>query len=115
MAANPTADSKTLQHLQLPGENAAYRSARNKLLAEEMELRRQIERVAARRRAPMLNVFHRDGNTIRHFRGSELLYVPPEPGQQYRHNDLLDPLWDMLDVTPQGRGDFEPKLEYPPR
>jgi predicted dithiol-disulfide oxidoreductase (DUF899 family) len=62
---------------------------------------------------PILNVFRRDGGTIRHFWGSELLYVPPEPGQEYRHNDLLDPLWNMLDVTPEGRGDFHPRLEYP--
>jgi predicted dithiol-disulfide oxidoreductase (DUF899 family) len=62
---------------------------------------------------PILNVFRRDGSTIRHFWGSELLYVPPEPGQEYRHNDLLDPLWNMLDVTPEGRGDFHPELEYP--
>jgi predicted dithiol-disulfide oxidoreductase (DUF899 family) len=61
---------------------------------------------------PILNVFRRGGGTIRHFWGSELLYVPPEPGQQYRHNDLLDPVWNMFDVAPEGRGDFEPKLEY---
>lgn len=61
---------------------------------------------------PILNVFRRDGDRIRHFWGSELLYVPPEPGQEYRHNDLLDPLWNMLDVAPEGRGDFHPKLEY---
>jgi predicted dithiol-disulfide oxidoreductase (DUF899 family) len=61
---------------------------------------------------PILNVFSRDGSTIRHFWGSELLYVPPEPGQEYRHNDLLDPVWNMFDVTPEGRGDFHPKLEY---
>ncbi len=61
---------------------------------------------------PMLNVFRRDGKTIRHFWGSELLYVPPEPGQQYRHNDALDPLWNLFDLTPEGRGDFEPKLKY---
>jgi predicted dithiol-disulfide oxidoreductase (DUF899 family) len=61
---------------------------------------------------PMLNVFRREDGTIRHFWGSEMLYVPPEPGQEYRHNDLLDPLWNMLDVTPEGRGDFHPKLEY---
>jgi predicted dithiol-disulfide oxidoreductase (DUF899 family) len=251
MATNPATDLKKLQHLEFPGETGAYRTARNNLLEAEMELRRQVERVALLRRAlprggeikedyvfersaadgsaekvkmsglfergkntlaiysfmfgperkrpcpgcthfldaidgssphiqqrvnfwvvaksplqrmvdfsverrwnhlllmstagnsydadyfgdstalaptlreqqelkpgeqwdmPMLNVFHRDGNTIRHFWGSELLYVPPEPGQQYRHNDLLDPLWNMLDVTPEGRGDFEPKLEYP--
>jgi len=62
---------------------------------------------------PILNVFRREPDgTIRHFWGSELLYVPPESGQQYRHNDLLDPLWNMFDVTPEGRGDFEPKLRY---
>jgi predicted dithiol-disulfide oxidoreductase (DUF899 family) len=61
---------------------------------------------------PILNVFRREGGTIRHFWGSELLYVPPEPGQEYRHNDLLDPVWNMFDVTPEGRGDFHPKLEY---
>jgi predicted dithiol-disulfide oxidoreductase (DUF899 family) len=61
---------------------------------------------------PMLNVFRREGDVIRHFWGCELLYVPPEPGQQYRHNDLLDPLWNMLDLTPEGRGAFEPRVNY---
>lgn len=61
---------------------------------------------------PMLNVFKRDGNAIRHFWGSELLWTPPEPGQEYRHNDLIDPLWGFLDTTPEGRGDFEVKLSY---
>jgi predicted dithiol-disulfide oxidoreductase (DUF899 family) len=61
---------------------------------------------------PMLNVFKREGAVIRHFWGCELLYVPPEPGQQYRHNDLLDPLWNMLDLTPEGRGAFEPRVNY---
>jgi len=62
---------------------------------------------------PILNVFRREEDgTIRHFWASELLYVPAEPGQQYRHNDLLNPLWNMLDVTPEGRGDFDPKVHY---
>jgi predicted dithiol-disulfide oxidoreductase (DUF899 family) len=61
---------------------------------------------------PMLNVFRRNGSAIRHFWGSELLYVPPEPGQEYRHNDLLDPVWNVFDVAPEGRGDFQPKLSY---
>ena len=34
-----------------PGDSAEYRKARTALLAEEIELRRQIERVAAMRRA----------------------------------------------------------------
>src|SRR5688500_15968299 len=41
----------SIQHLSMPNESAEYRAARNALLAEEKELRRQIERVAARRRA----------------------------------------------------------------
>lgn len=61
---------------------------------------------------PMLNVFRRDGDGVRHFWGSELLYAPAEPGQDYRHNDLLDPLWGFLDTTPEGRGDFQPRLAY---
>jgi predicted dithiol-disulfide oxidoreductase (DUF899 family) len=61
---------------------------------------------------PMLNVFRRNGSAIHHFWGSELLYVPAEPEQEYRHNDLLDPLWNLFDLTPEGRGDFQPKLKY---
>jgi predicted dithiol-disulfide oxidoreductase (DUF899 family) len=61
---------------------------------------------------PMLSVFRRDDAAIRHFWGSELLYVPPEPGQEYRHNDALDALWNMLDLAPEGRGDFHPRLIY---
>jgi len=36
---------------RLPGESTQYRTARNALLAEEIELRGRIERVAAQRRA----------------------------------------------------------------
>ena len=61
---------------------------------------------------PMLNAFHREDGFIHHFWGSELLYVPAEPGQEYRHNDALDPLWNFLDLSPEGRGQFEPKLKY---
>ena len=242
--------NQSLEHLKFPGESPEYRTARNELLAEEMELRRQIERVGARRRAlpkgglvkddyvfegllanekpgplklselfegkstlalysfmygldrerpcpgcthfldsfdgvlrhasqthlsvyivaksplarifafarergwdhlrflstasndydkdyfgdslalseamrqqqdfkpgkewdmPMMNVFQRDGDAVRHFWGSEMLYVPPEPDQDYRHNDLLDPLWNLLDLTPEGRAGFQPKVSY---
>jgi len=39
--------------------------------------------------------------------------APPESGQGYRQNHALDPLWNMLDLTPEGRGDFHPQLSYP--
>jgi predicted dithiol-disulfide oxidoreductase (DUF899 family) len=52
---------------------------------------------------PMLNVFHRDGEEIRHFWGSELLYAPTDPGQEPRHVGSLEPLWNLFDLTRQGR------------
>jgi predicted dithiol-disulfide oxidoreductase (DUF899 family) len=62
---------------------------------------------------PMLNVFQREGEVIRHFWGSELLYVPPDPGQDPRHTDSIDPQWNLFDFTPQGRGtDWYPELSY---
>jgi predicted dithiol-disulfide oxidoreductase (DUF899 family) len=61
---------------------------------------------------PMMNVFHHQDGVVRHSWASEMLYVPSEPKQDYRHNDLLDPLWNLLDLTPEGRGDFQPKLNY---
>jgi predicted dithiol-disulfide oxidoreductase (DUF899 family) len=63
---------------------------------------------------PMLNVFRRDGEVIRHFWGSELLDAPTEPGQDPRHVDSIDPQWDLFDFTPEGRGtDWYPELSYP--
>jgi predicted dithiol-disulfide oxidoreductase (DUF899 family) len=62
---------------------------------------------------PMLNVFRRDGETMRHFWSSELLYAPAAPGQDPRHNGTLDQLWNLYDLTPDGRGrDWYPKLDY---
>jgi hypothetical protein len=46
----------------------------------------------------MLNVFHRDGETIRRFWGSELLYAPTDPGQDPRHVGTIESLmlWAAL-------------------
>jgi predicted dithiol-disulfide oxidoreductase (DUF899 family) len=52
---------------------------------------------------PMLTVFHRDGDVIRHFWSSELLNAPTEPGQEPRHVGTLEPLWNLFDLTPEGR------------
>jgi len=61
----------------------------------------------------MFNVFrlHDDGK-IRHFWGSELTWAPEEPGQHHRSGDLVNALWGLLDMTPEGRGDFRPRLAY---
>jgi predicted dithiol-disulfide oxidoreductase (DUF899 family) len=62
---------------------------------------------------PMLNVFRRDGDVIRHFWGSELLYAPPDPGQDPRHVGTIEPLWNLFDLTPEGRPlDWDEQLRY---
>lgn len=62
---------------------------------------------------PMLNVFHRDGETIRHFWGSELFYAPADPGQEPRHVGTIEPLWNLFDLTPEGHGtDWDEQLSY---
>jgi predicted dithiol-disulfide oxidoreductase (DUF899 family) len=52
----------------------------------------------------MLNVFRRDGETIRHYWGSELFYAPFDPGQGPRHVGTIEPIWNLYDLTPGGRG-----------
>jgi predicted dithiol-disulfide oxidoreductase (DUF899 family) len=62
---------------------------------------------------PMLTVFHRDGDAIRHFWSSELFYAPTDPQQDPRHVGTLEPLWNMLDLTPDGRPrDWQEQLNY---
>jgi predicted dithiol-disulfide oxidoreductase (DUF899 family) len=62
---------------------------------------------------PMLNVFHRDGGVIRHFWGSELFYAPTDPGQDPRHVGTIEPVWNLFDFTPEGRGtDWDEQLRY---
>ena len=62
---------------------------------------------------PMLNVFHRDGETIRHFWGSELFYAPSDAGQDPRHVGTLEPVWNLFDLTPEGRpADWDEQLRY---
>jgi predicted dithiol-disulfide oxidoreductase (DUF899 family) len=64
---------------------------------------------------PMLNVFHRDDDVIRHFWGSELLFAPSEPGQDPRHVGTLEPLWNLYDLTRDGRhATWEEQLTYVP-
>jgi predicted dithiol-disulfide oxidoreductase (DUF899 family) len=52
---------------------------------------------------PMLNVFHRDGEAIRHFWGSELFYAPADAGQDPRHVGTIEAVWNLFDLTPEGR------------
>jgi predicted dithiol-disulfide oxidoreductase (DUF899 family) len=62
---------------------------------------------------PLLSVFHRSDREIRHFWSSELLYAPTEPRQDPRHVGTIEPLWNLLDLTPEGRiPDWEERLQY---
>jgi predicted dithiol-disulfide oxidoreductase (DUF899 family) len=62
---------------------------------------------------PMLNVFHRDGDEVRHFWCSELFYASTEPGQETRHVNNLEPLWNFFDLIPEGRGTgWDEQLQY---
>ena len=61
---------------------------------------------------PMLNVFQRDGERIRHFWGSELFYAPWDPGQDPRHVGTIEPLWNLFDLTREGRPQWDEQLNY---
>jgi predicted dithiol-disulfide oxidoreductase (DUF899 family) len=58
-----------------------------------------------------ISVFSRasDG-TVRHFYSA---HPRMASDIQERGIDLLSPIWNILDLTPQGRGDWYTKLEYP--
>jgi predicted dithiol-disulfide oxidoreductase (DUF899 family) len=63
---------------------------------------------------PVLNVFVRDGDQSRHTWASELMYAPRDDGMEARHVDLIWPIWNVLDATPQGRSSESsfPALRY---
>jgi predicted dithiol-disulfide oxidoreductase (DUF899 family) len=62
---------------------------------------------------PAFNVFTRRDGTIRHFWAGEMFAVPSDPGQDPRGAPDLMPLWNILDLTPEGRGtDWYPRLDY---
>jgi predicted dithiol-disulfide oxidoreductase (DUF899 family) len=61
----------------------------------------------------VLHVFVRRGPAVHHFYSTELAFAPTEPGQHPRHIDPVWPLWNLFDLTPEGRGaDWYPKLHY---
>jgi predicted dithiol-disulfide oxidoreductase (DUF899 family) len=52
-------------------------------------------------------------DTIRHFWGSELLYAPTDDNEDPRHLGTLEPLWNLFDLTPDGRPrDWYEQLNY---
>ena len=62
---------------------------------------------------PGFSVFSRRDGVVRHFYSGEMSGAMADPGQDPRGGPDLDPLWLLLDLTPEGRGtDWYPKLEY---
>jgi predicted dithiol-disulfide oxidoreductase (DUF899 family) len=62
---------------------------------------------------PGYNVFTRRDGSIRHFWSGEMGFSTADPGQDPRGAPDFDPLWTLLDTTPEGRGkDWYPKLSY---
>ena len=58
-------------------------------------------------------MFVRRKGKIHHCYATELLFAKSAPGQNARHVDMIWPLWNLLDFTPEGRGkDWYPKLDY---
>ena len=60
-----------------------------------------------------MNVFVRRDGAIRHFWGAETWAVPADPGEDPTTAPDLMPLWNVLDLTPGGRGtDWYPSITY---
>ena len=57
-----------------------------------------------------------DGDgTVRHSWSSELLFAPTDPGQDARHLGTLEPMWNLFDLTPEGRpAGWDEQLSYDP-
>ncbi len=61
---------------------------------------------------PPLNVFRKTPSGVHHTYSTEMFYAKSEPGQHPRHVDSLWPLWNMLDLVPDGRGtDWYPRID----
>jgi predicted dithiol-disulfide oxidoreductase (DUF899 family) len=58
----------------------------------------------------MLNVFHCDGEIVRHFWGAELTYARMDPGEDHRGVGTLEPLWNMFDLIREGRPDWDEQI-----
>jgi predicted dithiol-disulfide oxidoreductase (DUF899 family) len=62
---------------------------------------------------PALVVFRRDGDTVRLFWAGEMRAEMADPGQDPRGAPDIASLWNILDLTPGGRGtNWYPKLNY---
>ncbi len=62
--------------------------------------------------SPAYTVFRRDDGVIRHFYSGETTMEMADPGQDPHAAPDMNPLWVLLDTTPEGRGtDWYPALD----
>lgn len=62
---------------------------------------------------PVMNVFRLTGEGINHTYSTELLFTATAEHQHPRHADLFWPIWNLFDLTSEGRGeDWFPKYSY---
>lgn len=62
---------------------------------------------------PIAHVFVKRRGKIHHFWSSELWWARSDRGQDKRHVDFMWPLWNILDLTPEGReATWGPRLSY---
>jgi len=102
-AKSASRPAKALHKIRFPGESAAYRSARNALLEDEMALRAQIEKVAAKRRKLPIG-----GKIPENYVFEEI--GPEGTRRQVRLSDLFAPGKDTLIVYSYM---FGPKMATP--
>jgi predicted dithiol-disulfide oxidoreductase (DUF899 family) len=102
-----------LPHILTFAEERGWRRLRLLSSAASTFNRDYLAETAEGAQRPMLTVFHRDGDVIRHFWSSELFYAPWDPGQDPRHVGTLEPVWNLLDMTPEGRPrEWDEQLNY---
>jgi predicted dithiol-disulfide oxidoreductase (DUF899 family) len=102
-----------LPHLLTFAEERGWRRLRLLSSAENTYNRDYLGETREGWQRPMLNVFHRNGEAIRHFWASELFYAPTDAGQDPRHVGTIEPVWNLFDLTPEGRGtDWDEQLRY---
>lgn len=62
---------------------------------------------------PVITVFKKDADgTIRLFWASEMMFTPSDPGQDPRAAGTIEPFWNMFDMGPNGRPDFDEQMSY---
>ena len=95
------------------GQRAAFAAIARSPVARQLAFARDYRGLADDGSEwPALDVWVREGRTVRHFWGSELGGTA-DPGQDARGAPDPTPLWNLLDLTPGGRGsDWYPKLDY---